>query len=398
MTMPPLFAAPHRMPFLAGTLGLSGLALWWLVQLVALHAGGPVPPQTTLPVSLLHGPAMIYAGFTPLIFGFLLTVFPRWMGQSDLGPSVFGPVGIALLGGVTALQVGLWAGLDWLVLGGFAAIALGWLIALTALAAVLKRDAGSDRPRCWHAWSALAALALGMTGVSAATAFVATGDAQFLYVANRLGIGGLLLPVFLTVSHRMVPFFAANVVEGYNRWRPDWLLAALWLLLLARLGGELLAIAPLTAIANLGLAMTTGVMCWKWWPRSSAPGLLLVLVWGFAWAPAGFALAAFDGVFALGGRGPDHALLIGFAGSLMIGMVTRVTQGHSGRPLTMPITAWIAFAAIQLAAASRIIAAIYADHGYWLLAAITVFALGLLPWAARNGAIYLKPRRDGKAG
>ncbi len=90
--------------------------------------------------------------------------------------------------------------------------------------------------------------------------------------------------------------------------------------------------------------------------------------------------------------------MIGFAGSLMIGMVTRVTQGHSGRPLIMPITAWIAFAAIQLAAASRIIAAIYADHGYWLLAAITVFALGLLPWAVRNAAIYLKPRRDGKAG
>jgi len=396
--MATLFAAPHRMPFLAGTLGISGLALWWLTQIAALHAGGPVPPQTILPASLLHGPAMIYAGFAPLIFGFLLTVFPRWMGQSDLGPSVFGPVGIALLGGVTALQAGLWTGLDRLVLGGFAAIALGWLIALAALGAVLQRDAGSGRPRCWHAWSALAALALGLAGIIAATTFVATGDAQFLPYANRLGIGGLLLPVFLTVSHRMVPFFAANVVEGYTRWRPDWLLAALWLLLITRFGGEILAIEPLTTIANVGLAGTTGVMCWRWWPRSTAPGLLLVLIWGFAWAPAGFALAAIDGVFGLGGRGPDHALLIGFAGSLMIAMVTRVTQGHSGRPLTMPITAWIAFTAMQLATASRIIAAIYAEHGYWLLAAITVFTLGLLPWAVRNGAIYLKPRRDGKAG
>ena len=35
------------------------------------------------------------------------------------------------------------------------------------------------------------------------------------------------------------------------------------------------------------------------------------------------------------GRAPAHALYIGFFGSLLVAMVTRVTQGHSGRPLEL---------------------------------------------------------------
>lgn len=393
-----LLASPHRMPFLAGTVGLCGLALWWLVQLYALHGGGPVPPQTQLPPALLHGPAMIYAGFAPFVFGFLLTVFPRWMGQGDLPPKQFSPVGIALLAGVLTTLAGLWSGFDWLALAGFCLLAAGWAVAIVVLASVLRRNALAARPRCWHAWSALGALCFGIAGIAAATGFLDSGDPALLALANRIGIGGLLLPIFLTVAHRMVPFFAGNVIADYARWRPDWLLAALWGLLLTRLAGELLPFAALAAAANAGLAAVTGLMCWKWWPRSRPPGLLLVLVWGFAWAPLGFAFAAIDGALGLYGRGADHALMIGFAGSLLGAMVTRVTQGHSGRPLEMPAVAWIAFGAFQAAAASRIVAGIKVESGIWLIVAIFLFTLGLLPWALRNGAIYLSPRRDGKDG
>lgn len=399
MTYPAiLLAAPHRMPFLAGSIGFGGLAVWWLAQLLLLHAGGPELAQTDLPPALLHGPTMLYSGLAPFIFGFLLTVFPRWIGLPDLAAKRFAPVGLALLGGVFSIQIGLWGGLDRWVLAGFAALLGGWATALAVLSSVLRQGAGAARPRCWHAWSAWTALLLGLMGLGAALAFVWTGDAQLLRLANRIGIGGLLLPIFLTVAHRMIPFFAANVVQGYVRWRPDWLLAVLWGLLAARLGAELTPIEGLRIAANGGLAATTALMCWKWWPRASAPGLLNVLVWGFAWAPVGFTLSVIDAAAMPLGRGPDHALLIGFCGSLLIAMVTRVTYGHSGRPLAMSPLAWTAFAAMQLAAVSRIVAALQLEDGAWLIAAAGLFAAGLLPWAIRNSAIYLTPRSDGKPG
>ena len=66
------------------------------------------------------------------------------------------------------------------------------------------------------------------------------------------------------------------------------------------------------------------------------------------------------GVFVLG-RAPAHALFVGFFGSVLVAMVTRVTQGHSGRPLVMPNVAWFAFVAIQLVALMRIVAEVIAD-------------------------------------
>ncbi|MBK6412193.1 NnrS family protein [Sphingopyxis sp.] len=75
-------AAPPAL--LTGSLAFGGLLIWWLVQLAQLHAGLSGIPTTDLPPTLLHGPAMIYLGLAPFIFGFLLTVFPRWIGLPDL--------------------------------------------------------------------------------------------------------------------------------------------------------------------------------------------------------------------------------------------------------------------------------------------------------------------------
>ncbi|GAA4772389.1 MAG: NnrS family protein [Sphingomonadaceae bacterium] len=393
-----LLAAPHRLPFLTGSLAFGGLLMWWLAQLAQLYAGLSGVPTTDLPPTLLHGPAMIYLGLAPFIFGFLLTVFPRWIGLPDLALRQFASVGVLLLIGAVLVLVALGTGLDALFLPGFGLFALGWAIALLVLLRVLWTGSKAGKPRCWHAWSALAGLTLGLAGLLSAIAFISGSSSDFLVYANRIGIGGFLLPIFLTVAHRMVPFFAGNVVEGYARWRPDWLIAVLWISLLARLAGELLNIGWLAISANGALAALTGAMLWKWWPRASAPGLLIVLIWGFAWAPMGFTLAMLDTATLALGRGPDHALMIGFAGSLLVAMVTRVTQGHSGRPLSMTAPAWLAFCAVQLAAIARLGAALQLELAEALLVSVGVLCIGMLPWLLRNMGIYLSPRSDGKAG
>jgi len=79
-------------------------------------------------------------------------------------------------------------------------------------------------------------------------------------------------------------------------------------------------------------------------------------------------------------------------------MVTRVTQGHSGRPLVMPPVAWFAFASLQVVAVVRIAAELTQDPMRWQAIAAIGWLIALGPWALRLGRIYLAPRIDGKPG
>lgn len=393
-----LFAAPHRLAFLAGSLGLVSAAWWWLVRLGGLYLDWAQPPAGALPAALLHPPVILLQVYPAFIFGFLMTVFPRWMGQPDLTSRQFGPVAAALVIGIALTAGGLWSGQDRLILAGLGLAGIGWSIGLALLGQVVLVHHRAGKSPCWHAVSTLAALLTGLVALSLVVVFMQTLDARLLRWGNALGLGGFILPVFLTVAHRMVPFFAGNVLEDYRRWRPDWLLGALWLLLALRTGADLAGLDLAAGFGALGLAGLTGLMAWRWWPRRAAPGLLWVLILGFTWAPIGFLLAAIGSLGAEIGRAPVHALALGFAGSLLVAMVTRVTQGHSGRPLAMYPLAWLAFASVQAAALLRLAAALQGEPGTLLVLVAAIFAAGLLPWLASNAAIYAAARRDGRPG
>ena len=202
----------------------------------------------------------------------------------------------------------------------------------------------------------------------------------------------------------MFPFFAAYVVPGYVAWRPLWLLAAFWILCLLHLGLELVHGYAWLWIAAVPLFALSLYALWRWWPRGPAPRILSVLFLGLAWLPATFALYSVQSlVHAAGegfvlGRAPAHALFVGFFGSVLVAMVTRVTQGHSGRRIELPAVARYAFVAIQLVALLRSVADGVPDAGaLWALAALG-WLLALGPGVARIGRIYLAPRADGRPG
>jgi uncharacterized protein involved in response to NO len=140
-----------------------------------------------------------------------------------------------------------------------------------------------------------------------------------------------------------------------------------------------------------------------WWPRGARmPPLLRVLYVGFAWLPIAFALYAGQslwfaatGGFELG-RGPAHALFIGYFGSLLVAMVTRVTQGHSGRPLVLGPVAAFAFVVVQLVAVIRIVAELVPDSLLWQALAGIGWIVAFLPWVLRSTWIYVTPRADGR--
>ena len=228
-----------------------------------------------------------------------------------------------------------------------------------------------------------------------------------MFAAIKFGSFGLLLPVYFTVNHRMTPFFASCVYPAYDSWRPMWLLAAFWVLLLGHLGLELVHGYAWLWLPDLPIAALAGTLLWKWWPHGRAgpmPPLLRVLLLGFAWLPVAFTLYSAQSLWFAGtgawayARAPAPALYIGYFGSLLVAMVTRVTQGHSGRPLVLGFTAGFAFATVQLAALVRIAAEARADALAWQLAAAGLWLLAYRPWAVRSAAVYLRPRADGKPG
>jgi uncharacterized protein involved in response to NO len=199
----------------------------------------------------------------------------------------------------------------------------------------------------------------------------------------KIGSFGLLLPIYSTVAHRMFPFFAANVVLGYRAWRPLWLLAVQWPLWLVHLSLELQHAHAWLWLVDLPLCVLNTYMLWRWWPRGNAPALLRVLFLGYAWLPLAMALYATQSlwfaihdVFLLG-RAPVHALSIGFFGSLLVAMVTRVTQGHSGRPLQLGRAAVWAFGLMQVVCLLRLVAEILPDALLWQRLAAWALADGV---------------------
>jgi uncharacterized protein involved in response to NO len=394
-----LLVAPHRLLFFVGATNVLLAMSWWAAWLAAPRLGIAMPSPAA-PAGWLHAFVMQYQMLPSFVFGFLLTVFPRWMGLPEFERWRYAPVGLGLFGGQVATLLGAVGWDAGLTVGLWMTVA-GWSAGLAALAPLLWREAG----RTWHARSCFAALVLGSIGLTAWGAFLlGLASPAWAFASMKLGTFGLLVPVYLTVAHRMFPFFAGNVVPGYRAWRPLWILAAAWLLLLAHLALELMHAYAFTWVADVPLAALSAWMLWRWWPRGKAPALLTTLFAGYAWLPAAFALyatqsawMALTGEYALG-RAPAHAMFIGFFGTLLVAMVTRVTQGHSGRALVMPRVATCAFVAINLVAAARIAVELAPDPMRWQGVVACAWLIALAPWIARIARIYLSPRVDGKPG
>jgi uncharacterized protein involved in response to NO len=394
-----LATAPHRLMFFIGALNVMTAMAWWTAWLIDARwhvFGFDTPP---IHAGWIRAFVMQYQVLPPFIFGFLLTVFPRWMGLGELTRWHYLPVGLGLLGGQVLLLAGL-SGIPVLIHAGVISTLAGWVAALVILLRLVWMDAG----KTWHAVSCAVALVLGLMGLVLFAAFLHWSNARLLFVSIKLGSFGLLLPTYVTVAHRMFPFFAGNVVKDYAAWRPLSFLIAFWVLALAHLGLEVSHAYAWLWHSDFPLLVLSAYWLWRTRPRGRAPALLRVLFWGYGWLPVAFALYAFqslwfafDGNFVLG-RAPAHALFIGFFGSLLVAMVTRVTQGHSGRPLELGRVATIAFIIIQGVTVMWVLAELLPDGPFWQAVAGAGWLVAFLPWVVRSTWIYVTPRADGRPG
>ena len=395
-----LAAAPHRLMFFAGASAVIVSMLWWACFLGSAYFGHAFP-AAPVPPGWAHAVFTQYGMLPPFIFGFLLTVFPRWLAQPVLTKRHYVPVFAGVFGGYLLAHIGL-LGSKALLVAGIAAMLAGWIAGLVALGGVLLRNGVKDH----HALSCYIALVLGACGLAAFGAFALGAPWQFAYVAIRFGTFALLLPVYFTVCHRMVPFFSANVAgPRYRMFKPAWSLPLLWALLLVHLALDLGHHQDFLWLADLPLAAFFLLHWLGWQPwKCLRQGLLAVLHLAGAWLWIAFALYATQSLLAftdhgfLFARAPAHALTVGFFGSMLVAMVTRVTQGHSGRPLEMGRIPWMTFCLLQGVVLVRLYAEFSADLSRWLVIAAFGWLLAFLPWVVRSTWIFLTPRVDGKPG
>jgi uncharacterized protein involved in response to NO len=303
------------------------------------------------------------------------------------------PAGIVALGGALVM---LMAPSEDGARFGAAVYGLAWLYLDLVFARLRVASRAADKV---HATLVLVAM---LAGASGPLAYAALGTEAFPWLAYG-GLWLFALPVFVVVCHRMIPFFTANVLPTIALFRPGWLLTVLLAGPLVHGALEALGAHAWTWWVDLPLALFAFDLTRRWGlVQSMTNRLLAMLHLGFAWYAIAFALYGTSSLLVLAsgtslGHAAVHALALGFCGSLMIAMVSRVTFGHSGRTLAADRFTWYVFLLLQAAIVVRVGAPLWPHPAVMALAAL-LWAGVAVPWALRYGPMYWRPRADGKPG
>lgn len=385
-----LSQVPHRAYFSAGVGAFVLLALWWSVAL-------PVAGLTAQPSVLVHGLMMPLGIFPSFMLGFVFTAGPRWLGAQ--APKGHLPLAIGQLSGLFLMLLGFMLGGYWPLPGLAVLFVVWWWATWLWFDCIARAPQGDHR----HAHYILLAMLAGNLALLAVMAWVLSNDAAFWLLARNLILWGWIVPIFLVVAHRMIPFFTQSVLPERKVWRPVLLLQG-WLA-----GCAVLAVvlttghAQVAALVALALAIATAGTGLQWAGkrlRGACGGnrLLAMLHLSFAWLPLAFLLLALEQAGLAVGTAATHAISMGFCSTMMVGFVTRVSLGHSGRPLQASNLHWLLYLGLHATAALRVVAAL-TSAGPWLLHATAALWLVLIvTWATHMLPFYWQPRVDGQPG
>lgn len=377
-----LFSYPFRIFFLSMTvLAIVAIPLW------ILNVSGAAALPLAMPGLLWHQHEMLFGFLSAAIAGFLLTAVCVWTGTERTH------------GWQLALLWGVW--LAGRLLLAFGAGLPEWLVQGVNLAflPLVMIDAGW---RIWHARQKRQLMILLVLGLLWAMqiGFVTRLDMSFSY-------GALIMAMALIsiVGGRITPAFSAGWLKRHGedgsrvKTVPALDMATLFTMiaLMITLVAGWSGVAAVIALVAAAL-MLVRLYNWKGWLFAKEP-LLWILHLSILWVPVALILLAGSLVAGWPANAWAHAAGTGAIGCLILGVIARVSLGHTGRALILPRGMVLAFVAIQLAAVIRVLTAFNLvpwHPGIGTSTLLWVLAYGI--FLVRYTGILARPRADGKAG
>jgi len=386
-----LLAYGFRPFFLLTGVYASVLILGWMGFLF----GGWSLPLGWSPMKW-HSHEMLYGLIPAAIAGFLLTAVTNWTGAKPLSD---GPL-LALVLLWLAGRLALWTA-SWLPGGVVAALDLAFLPVLALYMARVLVQHGNRRNLILVA--VLALLALG--NLLMHWGFV-TGNTALLQRGEQLGFN-LILLIMIIVGGRIIPAFTANWLRGQGK-DPERVTRSVWTDRLA-IGSValLLALDAVTAPAALvGVAALAAgginalrLVQWSGWRTAREP-LLWILHLAYFWIALALLLRGL-GLFTdlVSDSLWQHTLGVGGMGVLILGVMTRVAMGHTGRPLKLVRFGLVIYLAIIAATLLRLGAALqWLDYRTGVTLSAIAWILAFSLFVVLYWPILSRPRADGRPG
>lgn len=339
--------------------------------------------------SLFHAYTLIYLMFTPAFFAFLFTTFPRFNASQEIETKRYMQVfTLYYLGAVLYL-------LGSIVSPIFSAIAMMLLFAgqfkgVMILHNIYQTTNIEDKHDT--AWILFAM----KIGVLSHLLFIVAK----LFLMPLMGFSiqiSIYLYLFLltfTIAWRMVPLFSNLAVEKNEKF-----FKIIFALLVLHVVLESIVTSS-SFIVDLALGVLIGkeLLGWKL-PFPKNDPLLWILHLGIYWIPLALIVAALSNVLTLI-LGVNflfldmHILVLGFLLSMLIGLSTRVTLGHSGN--TLQADNWVKglFVWTQVVVLVRIVTSIVSALG-WNFAvlfdiAATLWIILFIAWALRFFSVLIR--------
>lgn len=385
-------AQPHQ-PFFA-----NGIILFMaFMVLLFLSYSNKITLNTS--VLTFHAYAFIFVLFSQFFLGFLFVVFPRFLIQAEIKPSVFMQQFFLYFIGSYVFFIGLLCSSKIYILG-ILLVFIAQILSFRTLYGVYKSSIVKDK---YDTKWVLIGFTTGI--ISHAIFLISLSDFKYASFLQQFSIhSGFYLFLFIIVfaiSQRMIPFFTSMKVAGYNINKSKYLMEKVYGLLFLKLILLTIGEPKLYFLADVPLCILFVYELYKWkLPLFKTSAIMWVLFISLYWIPVGFFLASlesFSAIFNWGivfEKASIHSLAVGYFLTILIGFGTRVVLGHSGKTPHADKVAIAMFIFIQFVVCVRLFASFSLnfnfDYIFWINHSALLLVLALLAWSIKYLHILIK--------
>jgi uncharacterized protein involved in response to NO len=213
----------------------------------------------------------------------------------------------------------------------------------------------------------------------------------------------VVLVLVTVIAGRIIPNFTANWLRAHGhaaaalpRVVPVLDIAALVMTIVTGIAVTFAPASPVGGIAAVLAAVAHGARLSQWSGlRTVSEPLLFVLHVAYLWFPIGYLLVGYSVFGGYPATVALHALTIGVIAGMIIAMTTRVSLGHTGRPLHAARLTVVVYGLWMVTAIVRLSGPFFAAwyiQTVELAASLWMIAFALFAWV--YWPILVKPRAD----